>query len=128
MADPQIPREAVDGERIITRTSVNSDIATRVSLGVHRPTWEIGECPSCGSAPCGPHPDFLICVECDEDWPCQTVSTTATELERIADGLRVHTTLKMPGVSDRAGRFAQTAVDDVRAELRTRAAELRAQA
>lgn len=68
----------------ITRTDANSDIEARIALGEHRPQWETGECPSCGSAPCGPHPDFLICRECEEDWPCQTVKTAADELDRIA--------------------------------------------
>jgi hypothetical protein len=66
-----------------------------------------------------------------DDWNVQVVyeytfrRLVADELVRLADGLRVHATLKMPGVSDRAGRFAQTAVDDVKAELRARADELR---
>jgi hypothetical protein len=49
----------------------------------------------------------------------------ADELVRIADGLRVSVTLKPPGVADRAGRFAQAAVDEVKAELHARADELR---
>lgn len=49
----------------------------------------------------------------------------ADELDRIANGLRVSPTLKMPGESTREGRFAQTAVDDVKAELRARAEDLR---
>jgi hypothetical protein len=69
---------------VITRTDANSDMPHRVELGAHRPVWETGECPSCGSAPCGPHPDFAICRECEEDWPCQTVQATADELDRIA--------------------------------------------
>ena len=53
-------------------------------IGEHKPRKEWGECPSCGSAPCGPHPSFWICDACEEDWPCATVQAVADELNRIA--------------------------------------------
>jgi hypothetical protein len=47
--------------------------------------WADVDCPSCGSAPCGPHPDVLACDSCDDDYPCHVVRAVAAELERMAD-------------------------------------------
>lgn len=40
----------------------------------HPHHWDAGECPSCGSAPCGPHPDIESCSECLDDYPCAPVA------------------------------------------------------
>lgn len=53
----------------------------------HQPYWESGDCVSCGSAPCGPHPEVLVC-ECTEDYPCGEVRSAAAELRRLAEQFR----------------------------------------
>lgn len=40
----------------------------------HPAKWYDNECPSCGSAPCGPHPDTLRCVNCGDDYPCYSAA------------------------------------------------------
>lgn len=50
----------------------------------HEPMWTSADCPSCGSAPCGPHPDLLICKGDEEDYPCHVVQRVAAELDRMA--------------------------------------------
>lgn len=76
----------VDSE-IILRTRATESLPESASIEDHKATWETGECPSCGSAPCGPHPDFLICGECEEDWPCRSVALVANELQEQARAL-----------------------------------------
>lgn len=50
----------------------------------HKPYWDSSDCVNCGSAPCGPHPDILVC-ECTEDYPCGEVRSAAAELKRLAE-------------------------------------------
>ena len=69
----------------ITRDASNTDLPKLIgAVGEHVPQWETVDCPWCGSAPCGPHPDVLGCEFCSDDWPCGPVQTAAGELERIA--------------------------------------------
>lgn len=76
----------VDTEMIL-RTKETEGLPERASIDEHKAIWETGECPSCGSAPCPPHPDFLICQECEEDWPCRPVALVANELNEQARSL-----------------------------------------
>jgi hypothetical protein len=69
---------------MILRSKETEVLPDRIALGAHKPIWETGECVSCGSAPCGPHPDFLICGECQDDWPCAVAEAVAEELVRLA--------------------------------------------
>lgn len=70
---------------LITRTSLNSDLEKLQGVGPHEPVWSDVDCPTSGSAPCGPHPDVLACVECADDWPCATASAVADELDRLVN-------------------------------------------
>lgn len=72
---------------VILRSATNGDLPDQIAVGTHKPAWEVGECPSCGSAPCGPHPDWLICRECEDDWPCAPVQVVMFELEQQARAL-----------------------------------------
>lgn len=72
---------------MILRTKETEGLPARASIDEHKAIWETGECPSCGSAPCPPHPDFLICEECEEDWPCKAVALVANELNEQAYSL-----------------------------------------
>jgi hypothetical protein len=70
----------------IVRNEVTESLPARIGrLGPHRPQWSTADCPSCGSAPCGPHPDILMCEYCAEDWPCGPVATSAQALETMAE-------------------------------------------
>lgn len=74
----------IPDEAPISRSPETEHLAQIPPLGEHRPVWLTVDCPSCGSAPCGPHPDVLVCTECTDDWPCGYAKTTATELDRLA--------------------------------------------
>ncbi|MDF2969537.1 MAG: hypothetical protein K0Q93_3315 [Nocardioidaceae bacterium] len=68
--------------------AINADLPDRIGpVGDHVPVWESFDCPSCGSAPCGPHPAVLACGSCDDDWPCPPVQMVIREVEDLADGL-----------------------------------------
>lgn len=53
-------------------------------FAAHVPVWDVGECPSCGEAPCGPHPPLLLCALCGDDYPCPAVVDVTSELEELA--------------------------------------------
>lgn len=66
---------------VIIRSRANTDLpATIPPLQGHRAVWELHECPSCDVAAgaCGPHPEVLICVQCEDDWPCASYARAAT--------------------------------------------------
>lgn len=67
----------------IIRTDKNACLSEIVGVGDHAPDWYDNDCPSCGDAPCGPHPDVLACKECEEDWPCTVAEAAAAELDRL---------------------------------------------
>jgi len=96
-----------DEHKAIVRDATNGDLPKRIGkVGNHEPMWDSTDCYSCGSAPCGPHPDVLTCGDCADDWPCNAVLTAAAELDQMAGELRFEEDLM----------------------LRQRAAELRAEA
>ena len=55
------------------------------------------ECPSCGSAPCGPHPKIKRCRECEAAWPCLLVKTVAGQVSRLAFQLEQQADRMTPG-------------------------------
>lgn len=55
-------------------------------FGPHLPMWDNEDCPSCGSAPCGPHPLALWCDPCGEFYPCPPVWDVAAELAAVGPG------------------------------------------
>lgn len=70
----------------IQRTATNESLTERIwPVGVHIPVWLDNDCPSCGSAPCDPHPDTLACRECEDEWPCNIAANVADELDRMAE-------------------------------------------
>ena len=72
----------------IVANDTNTDLPERIGpVGEHRPIWEPFDCPSCGSAPCGPHPALLCCEFCGDQWPCPQVQLVVREVESLADGL-----------------------------------------
>lgn len=76
---------------MITRTPDNGHLEDLDGVGGHEPVWSDGDCPSCGSAPCGPHPYVLACVECAEDWPCPVVQVVIDELDRLVERIDAST-------------------------------------
>lgn len=74
--------------RPIVRSGNNEQLTEIVPVGQHKPEWEGMDCPSCGSAPCGPHPDLLACQDCGEEWPCQVVRDYIADLNRMAQEAR----------------------------------------
>ena len=70
---------------MITRTPEKGHLDKLAGVGAHEPTWSDVDCPSCGSAPCGPHPDILACVECAEDWPCSAATAVIDELDALVE-------------------------------------------
>lgn len=70
--------------RYITYRREFAGLVTGVTT--HQPYWSQGDCPNCalgGSVPCGPHPDILVCSECLDEWPCDTIRTVAAELRVV---------------------------------------------
>jgi hypothetical protein len=72
---------------VITRTEQNDHLCAVEGVAEHQPKWADSECPNDGDGYCGPHPDVLVCDECEEDWPCAVVQAVIVELEAQADGL-----------------------------------------
>ena len=92
-------------ERIEHTSELAARVNTLVPFGDHKPEWDTADCPSCGSAPCGPHETALFCVHCGDPYPCGPVQEVAAELVRLGS------------IRDRVARVA-------RVWLETRAAEL----
>lgn len=71
---------------IRTRPLVRSNQFVGLVVGVqdHQPYWAGVDCPWCGSAPCGPHPDILACEVCGDEWPCDTIRAVAASLKALS--------------------------------------------
>lgn len=109
----------------IDRSPANEDLPARIgALGVHAPRWEVVDCPSCGSAPCGPHPDVLACGECSDDWPCNVAANVAEELDRQASDLERRSD-NVPMGREGHGVERVGTLRDVASRLRDRASLLR---
>jgi hypothetical protein len=73
-----------DTTSLITKTDGNQHLDRIEGVGEHQPMWESFDCPSCGSAPCWPHPQALVCSCCADEWPCATVTAVIGEIKKLA--------------------------------------------
>lgn len=64
----------------------------------HPASWNVSECPSCGTGHCGPHPDTLGCNECAEDYPCRIAAPAFELARRFWNGVATFTTELVPAV------------------------------
>lgn len=75
----------------ITYSRLTAALDRRRGLPPHAPRWCAVDCPQCAEqtfTQCGPHPDVLVCADCDEDWPCPPVQLVVEELFARAAELR----------------------------------------
>lgn len=66
----------------------------------HPASWDVGECPSCGTGHCAPHPDILGCNSCLEDYPCWPAAPAFELARRFWNGIATFTTELVPAAAE----------------------------